>query len=118
MCDNGNQRSEHLTINVVPRKENDSFNFQWKPSPAKPEDLKAVAGKINDETFYIGKVTDKPKGPVEEKKVQVISDKAPSEGVKPSEEEKPEKQKRNKNGESNIEEKVVNYMTHHLKKIP
>lgn len=51
----------HLSIDVLPRKENDNINFQWKPKPMEPQDLEAVEKSLKDKTDYINAKQEKPK---------------------------------------------------------
>lgn len=51
----------HLSIDVLPRKENDNLNFQWKPKSMQPQDLEAVEKSLKDKTDYINAKQEKPK---------------------------------------------------------
>ena len=54
------QLFNHLTINIIPRFDNDGLNFQWSPKPVDEEQLKKLHSVISEE---LGKAT---KQPVEE----------------------------------------------------
>jgi len=48
------QTVAHFTINVIPRKENDGINLQWKPKQLSEEEMSTVELKLKDETKNIG----------------------------------------------------------------
>lgn len=91
-----NEGDSHLSIDVIPRKENDGMNFLWKPKPMAPPALDEIFAKIKDKTFTVGKKDEKRAAP--QKEVE----------AKP-EEIKPEKA-------ADGEEK--NYLIRHLQRIP
>jgi diadenosine tetraphosphate (Ap4A) HIT family hydrolase len=51
------QELPHLVINVLPRKENDSLNFEWSAKQATNEQLQGVKAnlKVYSEAIYSGK---------------------------------------------------------------
>jgi len=57
-----NRRFEHITLDVIPRAENDGVNYRWEPKQGNQVELTQVAKSISDETFFIGK--DQEKEPV------------------------------------------------------
>ncbi len=55
LCNNGpgSGAKGHLTIHVLPRKENDGISFVWEPKTLAPADFEEVQKKIKDKTDYI-----------------------------------------------------------------
>lgn len=49
------QEWAHFAINVIPRKENDGIDFNFKRSQANQEDLDEIAKKLKEEADFIGK---------------------------------------------------------------
>ncbi len=51
------QELPHLVINVLPRKENDSLNFEWTPKQSPEPELKAVMSRIKtySDLIFAGK---------------------------------------------------------------
>ena len=50
-----NESGSHLSVDVIPRKENDSLNFMWAPKQLTPEDMDDAYNNIKDKAFAIGK---------------------------------------------------------------
>ncbi|RME53722.1 HIT domain-containing protein [Candidatus Woesearchaeota archaeon] len=50
-----NEGERGVSIAVIPRSANDGANLLWQPKQGSPEELKAVAEKIREKTFFIGK---------------------------------------------------------------
>ncbi len=48
------QKVAHFMINVVPRKENDGINLQWKPRQLSEEEMSTVELKLKDESANVG----------------------------------------------------------------
>ena len=48
------QTVAHLTINVIPRKENDGINLQWQPKQLSEEEMSTVELKLKEQTKNIG----------------------------------------------------------------
>lgn len=58
------QTTNHVTLNVIPRMENDGLNFAWPPQQLSEEEMSTVELKLKEETKNIGafeKETPKPK---------------------------------------------------------
>ncbi|MFH0869801.1 MAG: HIT family protein [archaeon] len=73
-----NESENHLSIDVIPRKENDGMNFLWKPKSMAPQALDDIFSKIKDKTFTVGKKDDKKSAPPREvsaKPEEIISEK-------------------------------------------
>ncbi|MBU0980184.1 MAG: HIT family protein [Nanoarchaeota archaeon] len=65
------QELNHLTINVIPRFDNDGLNFMWQPKQLTEEEMSTVELTLKQETELIGQFeTKKPavtqEAPVEE----------------------------------------------------
>ncbi|HJN56875.1 MAG: HIT domain-containing protein [Candidatus Woesearchaeota archaeon] len=64
------QTAAHFMINVIPRKENDNINLQWKPKQLSEEEISTVELKLKEQikNVEMGSVepTNKP-GPLHEK---------------------------------------------------
>lgn len=65
------QKVAHLMVNVIPRRENDGINIQWKSKQLSEEEMSTVELKIKEEVGSIG-VGEAPK-PKEEKRPEPIS---------------------------------------------
>jgi hypothetical protein len=48
------QTIAHFAINVIPRKEGDNINLQWKPKQLSEEEMSTVELKIKENTRNIG----------------------------------------------------------------
>lgn len=55
-----NETDNHLSIDVIPRKEGDNMNFLWQPKQIEPEEMDEIEKKISDKAFVIGKKDAKP----------------------------------------------------------
>ena len=84
------QTTNHCIVNVLPRRENDSMNFQWQTKQLSEEEMSTIELKLKDECKNIG-VFEKEK-------------------PKPKEEKKPEEVK--------AAEDEINYMLKQLNRIP
>lgn len=49
------QTVAHVTINVIPRKENDGINLQWQPRQLSEEEMSTVELKLKDQAKNIGR---------------------------------------------------------------
>ncbi len=95
-CNNG--IDNHVTIHILPRKENDGLNFQWTPKPQQPADFDDTVKKIKDKTDYIGVKQEQPQEVIQE------SVEEPQESI----EKKP----------TEIPKQEEDYMVKHLYRIP
>ena len=72
------QTVAHFMINVIPRKENDGVNLQWKPKQLSQEEMSTVELKLKEqiETMSVEKIekTEKPETTPEKAKVPLMSD--------------------------------------------
>ena len=71
------QTVAHFTINVIPRKENDSVNLQWKPKQLTEEEMSTVELKLREQLKNIGikKVqNERPAAAMEKAELMHISD--------------------------------------------
>lgn len=48
------KKEEFLWIDVLPRKEDDGFDFKWEPKQFKPEEMDDAQKSIKDKADYIG----------------------------------------------------------------
>ena len=48
------QTVAHFTINVIPRKENDGINLQWKPKQLTEEEMSTVELKLREQVRNVG----------------------------------------------------------------
>lgn len=48
------QTIAHVTINVIPRKNNDGISFQWQPKQLDEEEISTVELKLKEQTKNIG----------------------------------------------------------------
>ena len=71
------QTVAHFLVNVIPRKENDGINLQWKPKQLTEEEISTVELKLKEQIKSIGvgtiEKTEKPK-PMPEKTETPITD--------------------------------------------
>lgn len=51
----------HFAFDILPRKENDDLNFQWKPKQMQPQDLDGIYKSLKDKADYINAKQEKPK---------------------------------------------------------
>ncbi len=59
------QTVAHFTINVIPRKENDGINLQWKPKQLTEEEMSTVELKLREQLKNIGvKKVEKAERPI------------------------------------------------------
>ena len=72
------QKIAHFMINVVPRKQNDNINLQWKPKQLTEEEISTVELKMKDQIKEAGIVKpekeQKPKAFAEKKEKMAITD--------------------------------------------
>jgi histidine triad (HIT) family protein len=47
------QTDNHFVIDIIPRRENDNLNLEWKPGKASEDDLSTVMLKLQENTKYI-----------------------------------------------------------------
>lgn len=50
-----------VRVNVVPRKDQDGLDLYWNPERADPSELDAVASKVSDALWYVGRQDDSAK---------------------------------------------------------
>lgn len=48
------QKVAHVSINVIPRSENDGLGFSWTPTTVSDEEMSAAELQLNEETANIG----------------------------------------------------------------
>jgi len=65
------QTVAHFMVNIIPRKENDNVNLQWKPKQLSEEEMSTVELKLKDQikSTGIGKI-EKTENPAPQEKVQ------------------------------------------------
>lgn len=72
------QTVAHFMINVIPRKENDGINLQWKPKQLSQEEMSTVELKLKEqiESVGVGKIekTEKPGTPQKPKTAPISED--------------------------------------------
>jgi len=72
------QTVAHFMINVIPRKENDGINLQWKPKQLNEEEMSTVELKLKEQIASVGvdkiEEIDKPKTIQGKTETQSISD--------------------------------------------
>ncbi|MCK4670622.1 MAG: HIT domain-containing protein [Nanoarchaeota archaeon] len=68
MMVNSSTMTEHLCIDVVPRRSNDGLKLQWEPKSLSEDDTKDASTRIKDKCDFIGK--EKPKKEVVEEKTK------------------------------------------------
>ncbi|MBW3013768.1 HIT domain-containing protein [Candidatus Woesearchaeota archaeon] len=68
MMANSSSMTEHLCIDVVPRKMDDGLKLQWEPQELSEDDTKDASTRIKDKCDFIGK--EKPKQEVVEEKAK------------------------------------------------
>lgn len=72
------QTVAHFLINVIPRKENDGINLQWKPKQLTEEEMSTIELKLKDQIQNIGvgktESIEKPKVAAEKPQTISISD--------------------------------------------
>ena len=72
------QTVAHFTINVIPRKENDGINLQWKPKQLTEEEMSTVELKIREQLKNIGvkkvEKTERPAAAMKKSEQMRISD--------------------------------------------
>ena len=72
------QKIAHFMINVVPRKQNDNINLQWKTKQLNEEEISTVELKLKEQIKDIGIVkaekTQKPKEFLEKKQISITND--------------------------------------------
>lgn len=112
ICNNGAGAGVkgHVSLHIIPRKENDGLSFVWEPKQFAPADFDDTVKKVKDKADYIGvkKETKKAVAPV------VMSSSpqpVPQESVEASSPESPQKEVITKGEEEN-------YMIKHLYRIP
>ncbi|MGM5484777.1 MAG: HIT family protein [Nanobdellota archaeon] len=108
-----NGLEDQLTINIIPRFENDNIDFQWKAEQAKPENLDKVMKKLKEHTDYIG-INASPE------KVNMSGQEEKTENDKPAEQTEPTEPAQEKGEESkNMEEEPEeDYRIRQLDRIP
>lgn len=72
------QTVAHFMIHVIPRKDNDKVNLQWKPKQLTEEEMSTVELKLKEQVKNIGvgniEKLETPKTPLEKPAIQPISD--------------------------------------------
>lgn len=64
------QTIPHVSVHILPRKENDGINLQWSPKQIGQEDLDNIANILAEECKSIGKFSLEPKKKEEKKEIQ------------------------------------------------
>ena len=59
------QTVAHVTVNVIPRKENDGINLQWQPRQLSEEEMSTIELKLKEQARHIGRFE------IEEKKPKI-----------------------------------------------
>lgn len=62
------QKSSHLMVHVIPRRENDGIGLTWQPRQLSEEEMSTIELKLKNETKDIGAFEKRPAKPVEMKK--------------------------------------------------
>ena len=111
ICNNGPGAGikGHVTLHIIPRKENDGLSFVWEPKQVAPADFDDIVKKVKDKADYIGvkKETRKTVAPVVMSSPQTV----PQESVETPSPEGPQKEVIAKGEEEN-------YMIKHFYRIP
>ena len=72
------QTVAHFMINIIPRKENDGVNLQWKPKQLSQEEMSTVELKLKEQIANVGvgkiEKLEKPETIPEQAKIAPISD--------------------------------------------
>ena len=72
------QTIAHFMINVIPRKENDGINLQWKPKQLTEEEISTVELKLKEQVKNVGvgevEMSEKPKAVSENAEMPSIED--------------------------------------------
>jgi histidine triad (HIT) family protein len=67
------QKSAHFMVHIIPRKEGDKLDFNWKPRQLTEEEMSTVEIQLKEASAGIGSFQKEPEKPVEiEKKVEKI----------------------------------------------
>jgi len=74
------QTIPHVSVHIIPRKENDGLNFDWQPKQLSEEEMSTVELQIKEETENIG-IFEK-----EQKKESIVLDKKKTEKISSEEE--------------------------------
>ncbi|MBN1792833.1 HIT family protein [Candidatus Woesearchaeota archaeon] len=101
-----NEGPDHLTIDVIPRKEGDGMDFLWPPKDMPPDEMESFFSKIKDKAFVIGHNEKKEQpAPSVERSVETIV--------------VPEKKEDVCGGsKGDVEPEEENYLIKHLTRIP
>ncbi len=75
LSDTKTSGSDHLKVTVLPRKQDDGIDLMWKPKKIDDAEQKRIQGKIKDEAFMIGKGKTKTPSPKKEQKPAESMDK-------------------------------------------
>ena len=69
------QKVAHFMINIIPRKENDGINLQWKPKQLSEEEMSTVELKLKEECANVGRFETEAKKPekIEARKTEPTS---------------------------------------------
>jgi histidine triad (HIT) family protein len=70
------QTVPHVSLHIIPRRENDNLNFQWAPKQLTEEEMSTVELKIKEEAAKIGafeKEQKKEAVVIEQKKEKIVS---------------------------------------------
>ena len=69
------QTVAHVTVNIIPRKENDGINLQWQPKQLSEEEMSTVELRMKDSAKNIGHFEKEDKKPrVQAPKQVILSD--------------------------------------------
>ena len=58
------QKTNHFMIHIIPRKENDGFNFQWQPKQLNEEQMSTIELNLKEVTKGIGEFEKEENKPV------------------------------------------------------
>ncbi|MEK6868276.1 MAG: HIT family protein [Nanoarchaeota archaeon] len=113
ICNNGPGAGikGHVTLHIIPRKENDGLSFVWEPKQVAPADFDDIVKKVKDKADYIGVKKETRKVSVSPAIVPSSPQSVVQESVETSSPEEPQKEVITKGDEEN-------YMIKHLYRIP
>ncbi|MBN2052598.1 HIT family protein [Candidatus Woesearchaeota archaeon] len=110
-----NESENHLSLDVIPRKEGDGMNFLWKPKKLNQFDMDEAHAKIKDKAFVVGKTEMKEESkPIASPGLTM----PPGASVTPATPTAPSEKKEDDKVIKIPKEDKINYMTKQLTKIP
>jgi len=66
------QKHTHISINILPRFENDVLKIGWAPKQASEEELSKIESQLKDETKNVGLFEKEEQKPIEIEKVEEV----------------------------------------------